>query len=207
MILGDLNAYSEEDPIDILRAGIPATGSFTKLNTDDGYLFGGQVGSLDHAMVNPALFAQVSNAAKWNINAFEPISLDYNDNILTSGESSATGINNDTSLYVADPFRSSDHDPVLVGLSLGVPVTAAHVSISGRVTLPQKSGLTNALVTLTDFEGNSRTIRTGKSGTFRFTNVAAGETYILTVTSKRYTFASQIITANEDLTDVNFTAQ
>jgi hypothetical protein len=87
------------------------------------------------------------------------------------------------------------------------PPTAAAVSISGRVITPQELGLTNAFVTLTDMQGNSRTIMTGKFGSYRFTNVIAGETYILTVSSKRYTYAPQVITVNEDLTEVNFTAQ
>ncbi|MFM2432408.1 MAG: hypothetical protein RLZZ511_3622 [Cyanobacteriota bacterium] len=116
MILGDLNAYNEEDPIDILRAG-----GFTKLTTStDSYVFDGQTGSLDHALVSASLLTQVTAAAKWNINADEPIALDYNDNIQSTGEGVAE-LRNDTSLYSANPFRSSDHDPVLVGLNLQAP--------------------------------------------------------------------------------------
>ncbi|HLM59848.1 MAG TPA: DUF2012 domain-containing protein, partial [Pyrinomonadaceae bacterium] len=66
---------------------------------------------------------------------------------------------------------------------------------------------TNVLVTLTDMQGESRTVLTGKGGRFRFTNVTAGETYILSVSSKRYTYAPQVITVNEDLTEVSFTTQ
>jgi hypothetical protein len=84
---------------------------------------------------------------------------------------------------------------------------AASVSISVRVITPQKLGLTNALVTLTDMQGNSRTVITGKGSSFRFTNVMAGETYILTVSSKRYTYAPQIITVTEDITELSFNAQ
>ena len=96
-----------------------------------------------------------------------------------------------------------------IGMLSAAPAapTAAAVSISGRVITPQTLGLTNALVTLTDSAGNSRTVKTGKSGGYRFENVEAGATYVLTVSSKRYTFAAQIITANENLTEVNFTAQ
>lgn len=115
MVIGDLNAYSQEDPIDVLRAG-----GLTKLETGVGYLFDGQVGSLDHALVTASLLSQVTGAAKWNVNAFEPNALDYNDNILDSpGEGGSNPpLNNDTSLYQPDSFRSSDHDPVLVGLDL-----------------------------------------------------------------------------------------
>ncbi|MCY7335371.1 MAG: hypothetical protein LH613_04010 [Chamaesiphon sp.] len=64
---------NEEDPIDILRAG-----GLTKLTTTtDSYVFDGQTGSLDHALVTSSLLAQVTGAAKWNINSSEPIVLDY----------------------------------------------------------------------------------------------------------------------------------
>lgn len=85
--------------------------------------------------------------------------------------------------------------------------TAASVSISGRVITPQKLGLTNARVTLTDLQGTSRTIRTGKFGSFRFTDVAAGETYIISVSARRYTFAPQVITVNEDIEELIFYPQ
>lgn len=113
MLLGDFNAYSQEDPMDILRAG-----GYTKLDTPAGYLFGGQVGSLDHALVNNSLLGQVTGATKWAINAFEPDALDYNDAIVDPGEGPSDPRRNDATLYQPDPFRSSDHDPVLVGLSL-----------------------------------------------------------------------------------------
>lgn len=82
--------------------------------------------------------------------------------------------------------------------------TAASVSISGRVANPRRSGLTGARVTLTDLNGNVRTTQTQTFGNFNFTDAIAGETYILSVFSKRYTYAPKVITATEDLTDVNF---
>lgn len=85
--------------------------------------------------------------------------------------------------------------------------TAASVSISGRVITPRNFGLTNASVTLTDSQGNARTIRTGKFGSFRFTDVAAGETYIISVSARRYTFAPQVITVNEDIEELIFYPQ
>lgn len=107
--------------------------------------------------------------------------------------------------YRVDVGANTDQGSAYVFVQPAAP-TAAAVSISGRVSTAQDSGLTNALVTLTDLQGNSQTVKTGKSGAFRFTNVTAGETYILTVKSKRYTFAPRIVTTNENLTDVNLTA-
>lgn len=85
--------------------------------------------------------------------------------------------------------------------------TAASVSISGRVTTPREFGLTNAMVTLTAPNGESRTIRTGRFGSFRFTDLVAGETYIIHVTSKRYTYIPQVIAVTEDMTELNFVSQ
>ncbi|HLM60359.1 MAG TPA: carboxypeptidase-like regulatory domain-containing protein, partial [Pyrinomonadaceae bacterium] len=89
---------------------------------------------------------------------------------------------------------------------LAAPTSAA-VSISGRVITPQELGLINAFVTLTDMQGNSRTVLTGKFGSFRFNDLMASETYILTVSSKRYTYAPQVITITEDIVGLSFNSQ
>ncbi len=81
--------------------------------------------------------------------------------------------------------------------------TAAAVTISGHVQLPA-FGTNYALVTLTDSQGNSRTTLTGKEGRFGFTEVAAGETYVLRVSAKHQSYAPQVITPTEDLTDLSF---
>jgi hypothetical protein len=118
----------------------------------------------------------------------------------------------------ATTINSAQHTAKVTGISnfspwgIGNPAaaiapTAASVSISGRVITPQELGLTKALVTLTDMHGDSKTVLTGKSGTFRFMDVTAGETYILSVQSKRYTYVAQLITVNEDLTELNFAPQ
>jgi hypothetical protein len=86
------------------------------------------------------------------------------------------------------------------------PVAAA-VSVSGRVLTFDGSGLRDAKVTLTDTDGNSRSITTGSFGYFRFDDVRAGETYVVSVVSKRYQFSPQVITVNEELSELNFTAQ
>ena len=85
--------------------------------------------------------------------------------------------------------------------------TAASVSIGGRVVLPSDLGLTGAFVTLTDAQGVSRTTVTGKFGSFIFRDVAVGETYILRVSAKRYTFAPQVVSPTENVTGITFTPQ
>lgn len=114
LILGDLNAYQQEDPIDALRAGglvdlvsqKQSSGKDTKQNWYYSFVYFGQSGSLDHAFATEALAQDVTGVATWHINADEPRFLDYNEE------------NNPQSLFKADPFRSSDHDPVLIGIRM-----------------------------------------------------------------------------------------
>ena len=85
--------------------------------------------------------------------------------------------------------------------------TAATVSVSGRVMVAGDRGLTNALVYLTDQSGATRFARTTAFGYYRFDDVAAGQTYIVSIRSKRYYFAPQIVTITEETRDLNFAAQ
>ncbi|MBJ6107906.1 ExeM/NucH family extracellular endonuclease [Hymenobacter sp. BT523] len=96
---GDYNANYEEDPIDIMRAAglVPATPP-----TSASYVFKGLTGSLDHAVVTSNLVGFV-DVQKWHINSAEPSVLEY------ANAGAATDINT--------PFRSSDHDPVLIGVN------------------------------------------------------------------------------------------
>ena len=75
------------------------------------FVFRGQSGYLDHALANASLTAQVTGVTEWHINADEPPVLDYNLERKTLSQG--------FSLYNDDPYRSSDHDPVIVGLALG----------------------------------------------------------------------------------------
>lgn len=109
LIIGDLNAYAREDPITVIEAaGYTNLVSFFGGLDAYGYQFDGQWGYLDHALASDALFPFITGAAEWHINADEPIALDYNMEFKSAGQL--------VSLYDDSPFRSSDHDPVLVGL-------------------------------------------------------------------------------------------
>jgi predicted extracellular nuclease len=114
--VGDYNAYFEEDPMDIMRAG-----GYTVLSsgTNYSYQFDGQIGSIDHALVSTSLNSHITGAAEWNINAAEPVYLDYNDVADDGGSDFANPFGN---YYTAVPFRSSDHDPVIIGISLTTPL-------------------------------------------------------------------------------------
>lgn len=87
------------------------------------------------------------------------------------------------------------------------PPTAANVSISGKVLTAKGAGLSNAIITLTDSQGVSRSLKIATFGNYRFENVAAGETYTLSVTAKKYQFSPQVVSVSDDVTDLNFIAQ
>ena len=111
LLLGDMNAYAQEDPITAFRdAGYVDT--IDAFVGDEGYsyVFEGQSGYLDHALASPSLAVQVNDVTEWHINADEPIALDYNVNFKSVGQVE--------SFYSDEAYRSSDHDPVLVGLDL-----------------------------------------------------------------------------------------
>ncbi|MET0752067.1 MAG: LamG-like jellyroll fold domain-containing protein [Pyrinomonadaceae bacterium] len=86
--------------------------------------------------------------------------------------------------------------------------TAASVSVGGRVTLGKGKGIANAHLTLTGSGGDTRLAITNQLGYYRFDDVAVGETYILTISSKRYQFEqpTQVLTVTDEISDVNFMA-
>lgn len=119
LILGDLNAYAMEDPITALEAAgytdlVEAHGGSSAYS----YAFDGQLGYLDYALANASLADQVTGTTVWPINADEVNLFDYNDDIRDPNERSFERESSNSSPYAPDAFRSSDHDPVIVGLDL-----------------------------------------------------------------------------------------
>lgn len=102
LIIGDLNAYSQEDPIDMLR--VQGLVGLLPDNIDDHYSYRYQdrFGAIDHAFATPAMEVAVAGMSPWAINADEPPDFDYRDDNIA--------------FYQPNAFRSSDHDPVLVGV-------------------------------------------------------------------------------------------
>ncbi|MFH8252806.1 ExeM/NucH family extracellular endonuclease [Microbacterium sp. B2969] len=117
LIIGDLNSYDKEDPIQAFEAA-GYTDLLLKYQGEDAYSydFDGQLGYLDHALAGPGLVADVTGASPWNINADEPSLIDYDMSFKQPLEDA---------LWAPDPYRSSDHDPVIVGIDLPEPDTTA----------------------------------------------------------------------------------
>lgn len=124
MLVGDLNSYAQEDPIDVLRdAGLTDLGA-----GDYSYVFDGQWGTLDYTFASVSMVDQISAAAEYHLNSDEASVLDYNTDF-----KSAAQIAN---LYAPNEFRTSDHDPVVVGLDLAtaepVPTCSVDYTVYGQ---------------------------------------------------------------------------
>jgi predicted extracellular nuclease len=101
LVVGDFNAHAMEDPLRTLRdAGWKDAFAVAKAKQPYSYLYGGMLGRLDHALLSPALARRLKGAAEWHSNADE-----------ADGEGYAGS-------DAAGPWRSSDHDPMLLGFDL-----------------------------------------------------------------------------------------
>jgi predicted extracellular nuclease len=117
LIIGDLNSYTFENPITALT-----TSGFVNLVREFGgltpysYVFNGESGYLDHALATASLASQVTGVTDWHINPDEPTVLDYNVEFKTASQVNT--------FYAPGPYRSSDHDPVIIGVHLNSAPTA-----------------------------------------------------------------------------------
>ena len=84
---------------------------------------------------------------------------------------------------------------------------AGGISVSGRVFTAEGQGLRSASVTITDADGNRRSVITNSFGSYQIDNVAVGGTYVIGVTAKRYRFASRTIQLTDNLAGLDFTGQ
>ena len=104
LLLGDLNAHAMEEPLQLLRrAGWRDAFADARGEKLYSFNFDNQAGRLDHALLTPALATRLRGAAEWHINA---------------DEAPVFGYENDPD---GDPYRASDHDPMLLGFDLGRP--------------------------------------------------------------------------------------
>lgn len=114
MLLGDFNSYHEEDPSQVLT-GAGFVDLVPDLTDEYTYTFDGELGSLDHAYASPSLAPYVTGTDVWTINSPE-----WSDRGYEFGAAEA-----------GTPFRSSDHDPIKVGVSsAAAPVTIDLLSVN-----------------------------------------------------------------------------
>lgn len=109
MITGDMNAYAREAPLQLLEAaGFINTVHHFHGCTDTSckhtsYSYHGRSGTLDYSLVSNGLLPQIVGAHTWSINSDEPRALGYKGPV---------------TLPTGQPWRSSDHNPVITDLSL-----------------------------------------------------------------------------------------
>nr|WP_170215218.1 ExeM/NucH family extracellular endonuclease [Nocardioides plantarum] len=142
-LTGDFNAYSHEDPVQ----KIEENGDYTELQStttpgEDSYNFGGLDGSLDHVFANAAAEELVTGVDIWNINGDESVYQEYsrfNYNV--------------TNLYNTEPYRASDHNPEIIGLTTSAagetPVDVQILATNdfhGRIQNDTSSGSAGAAV-------------------------------------------------------------
>ena len=132
-----------------------------------------------------------------------------------AGNFNGTNANGVWSLYVHEQIPPPFAPEVVVGsIANGWGIeflapTAAQASISGRVLTSEGLAIRNARVVIS---GNTlpeaRTMTTGSFGYFSFDGLAVGETYVVTVNSRRYTFTvpSRVITLVDNIFDADFIA-
>jgi hypothetical protein len=88
-------------------------------------------------------------------------------------------------------------------------LTAAGVSISGRVLNSDGRGITNAVVSVSGNALASPIVGiTNRRGIYTIEGLQAGGTYVITVASRRFMFnaATRVITLTDNATDVDFVA-
>ena len=84
--------------------------------------------------------------------------------------------------------------------------TSVGAGVGGKVMTSLGQPVPNTRIIITDTNGESRATRSTSLGFYRFYDVQVGQTYIITVDSKRYTFIPLPVTVGQDLTNVDLIA-
>jgi uncharacterized protein len=158
LILGDLNSYAMEDTITAIKAGPDDTAGtaddYTNLISKYqgpyaySYTFDGQAGYLDQALASSSMASQVAGAEDWHINSDESDVWDYDTTYKPLAQEA---------LYEVNPNRTSDHDPVIVGLTPNAAPVAANDSYTTDEDTPLTVAAPGVLVNDTDGNGDPLT--------------------------------------------------
>jgi hypothetical protein len=117
----------------------------------------------------------------------------------TTGQAAAGARSNDTAVRMQNGFWT--------GIVLAP--TAGHAIVSGRILTVDGRGIKNVRLTLIGPHGVAGVATSTTFGYFRIPDVPVGQTYILTVSSKRYTFSNpqRVFTVTDDLAEIDFVAE
>jgi hypothetical protein len=86
--------------------------------------------------------------------------------------------------------------------------TAAGVLVEGRIVTSDGRGIRNVLVTLTERNGTQHSAITGPFGYFAFEDIEVGQTVIVSVSAKRFTFSNPVLVVHltDNVSNVDFVA-
>ena len=122
LVVGDLNSYGQEDPIFELTGNGYVDEALRSNAFAYTYVFDATAGRLDYAISSSTMSPKVAGARAWHINADEQTAYDYNQEF--KAPLTTCGGPCPADPYAPDAFRSSDHDPLLVGVDLYKTVAA-----------------------------------------------------------------------------------
>jgi Calx-beta domain/Fibronectin type III domain len=207
--VGDNTGTAEYSPLDVNVTALGTNPSSLTVSVTDDFL--------------PGLLQATAASRYWTLTKTGALTADmtfhYLDSDVNGNESNYKSFKRELGMTAVVP--GSTNDPVNNTVSVtGITSfsdwgigdfapTAASGSIGGRVTAANGQGIRNAVVVLSG--GNldhAVTARTGSLGYYQFDDLAVGQSYVMTVVSKRFTFsqATQVINFIESRGDVNFTA-
>lgn len=107
-------------------------------------------------------------------------------------------------------FVFNEGDPAHVTVNGTVTVlapTAAGTSVSGVVMSQSGDAISGVRITLMNQAGEQRTALSNPFGFYRFDEIPVGRIYILSATSKRYTFVPQTISVFDEIANLNLVAE
>ncbi|MEO6502664.1 MAG: ExeM/NucH family extracellular endonuclease [Jatrophihabitantaceae bacterium] len=116
VMAGDYNSYAKEDPLQVLYDAGYADVEQKFAHDEYSYSFSGLSGSLDHILINADASKRSTGADIWSINSGESLALEY-----------SRWNYHGTDFHSADPYRSSDHDPVVLGLTASAPTQTVQI--------------------------------------------------------------------------------
>jgi 5'-nucleotidase len=123
LLAGDFNSYTEEDSLHLLYDAGYSNVEKEFANGEYSYSFSGLSGSLDHILANGAALQMATGTDIWSINSGESLAMEY-----------SRWNYHATDFHTTGPFRSSDHDPVIVGLDLVDTPPASTATVEAKVT-------------------------------------------------------------------------
>lgn len=96
---------------------------------------------------------------------------------------------------------------MFVARFLNATQTAANVSVSGMIVTSDGRGVTNAQVMITAPDGTSQITITQRNGRFTFDNIETGQSYIVSIGSRRFSYEPQSIFVSDNVNGLIFSPQ